>query len=238
MCTLTLNKIQNTLVFTSNRDDNILRNATEFITISHQNNKIFYPKDKLKEGTWLAYDNKGNVAILLNGSDDKHTKMPYHTKSRGLIAIDFLKMNTNIEEFAQKYNFKGFEPFTLVVLKNHQLQELKWNDKNTQTTIFKEIPNHKIWSSVTLYNKETRMKREQIFDDFTSKSILNKTTIFDLLATPTTDLENGFCMQRPNVQTLATSQIEVLPNEIRYKAYNHISKQTNQLNIPISEVLV
>ena len=238
MCTLTLNKVQNTLVFTSNRDDNVLRNATEFVSFSGNNNQIYYPKDKLTEGTWLAFDQQGNLAILLNGCDEKHTKMPYHTKSRGYIALDFFKMNTNIEGFAQKCNFNSFEPFTLVVLKNNQLQELKWNEKDTQATIFKEIPNHKIWSSVTLYNKESRVKRERIFDDFIRKSTPHKTKIFSLLSTQTKDLENGFCMQRPNVQTLATSQIEVLQNEIRFKAFNHISKETNQLNIPTNEVLV
>ncbi|MFN4233277.1 MAG: NRDE family protein [Bacteroidia bacterium] len=238
MCTLLFNKFKNSIVFTSNRDDNILRNATEFEKINHQNYQIFYPKDKLKGGTWLAFDSRGNVAILLNGCDEKHIKMPYHTSSRGYIAIDFLKMNVSVSEFAHQYCFKSFEPFTLVVLKNGQLQELKWNDKENVITVFENIPENKIWSSVTLYDKENREKRAAIFADFIKNVEINTTALFELLSTKKDDLENGFYINRSCLQTLTTSQIELLQNEIRFKVFNHISKEYTHINISTNEVLV
>lgn len=238
MCTLSIVRYNNQIIITSNRDDNPRRNATEIKKITFNNIPIYYPKDKLTDGTWLAFNGTGGVAILLNGGDNKHKKQPHHQISRGIIPIDFLKKNIGVEQFEKSIDFYPFEPFTLVVYKNQTTATLKWNGDKTAVKTFNNQQNQMIWSSTTLYNPYVREQRHQLFKNHFNNKPLTASAIFELLSTPTNDLQNGFYIKRPLVQTLSTSQLIINNHEIVFKHRNHLINNETTLNHPILNELV
>ena len=68
MCTVSfLPKGNNDFVFTSNRDEAILRGTTEPIIYDVNGTKILCPKDKVASGTWIGVSDKNRLVCLLNG---------------------------------------------------------------------------------------------------------------------------------------------------------------------------
>lgn len=221
------------MVFTSNRDDTIDRNATNFLKVENKRLHIYYPQDKLKKGTWLAFTNKGEVAILLNGYDSKHTKAPHHIESRGRIPIDFLISGKSLKSFAESSDFYPYEPFTLVVFRENIIQILGWNGEQHHIVDYPDSQLGLLLSSVTLYDSYQRDLRESIFKNYFKEHNLHPDSIFELLATPSCDLENGFFIDRGNVRTLSTSQIIIKDNEIHFKHLNHLTEKLTSSIIAI-----
>lgn len=238
MCTLSIVRFNNQTVITSNRDDSPHRNATEIRKINFNNLDIYYPKDQLTNGTWLAFDTSGSVAILLNGCDTKHQKQAHHTKSRGAIPLDFLKKNVDIHQFEKSLNFYNYEPFTLMVYKNHSIATLKWNGNNTKVETIPGHQNQMIWSSATLYEPLIREQRHERFNKYFSTKPVTPAAIFDLLSTPSIDLRKGFYIKRENVQTLSTSQLIIDSAEIALKHRNHLLDKEIILKTSILNELV
>ena len=121
MCTVSYFKTRDSIIFTSNRDEKTSREKAVFPNILEMENQILYfPKDKKASGTWFAADDRGNVAILLNGAFQKHTSKPPYKKSRGIVLLDFLNeneshlfssktlYNDSIEKDREKY-FRRFQ---------------------------------------------------------------------------------------------------------------------------------
>jgi hypothetical protein len=167
MCTLTyLPKADSGYFLTSNRDENINRNRVNDPGVySHGLVKVLYPKDATAGGTWLAVADNGYALCLLNGAFTKHVSEPPYLRSRGLVLLDFFDFN-DPKVFAQMYNFKGIEPFTLVAISDGKgITELRWDGENIYQMEL-DPSKSQIWSSVTLYNEELRLKREELFRTF------------------------------------------------------------------------
>lgn len=237
MCTLSLVRFNNQTIITSNRDDSVNRNSTEIKKINFNNLDIYYPKDQQTNGTWLAFDSTGNVAVLLNGCDKKHQKQMHHTKSRGILPIDFLKKSISLDLFKKSLDFYPFEPFTLVILKNQTLEALKWNGSNAKVEIFPKHRNQSIWSSATLYEPHIRQTRQQLFSSYFYNRPLTSAAVFKLLSSPTNDLDNGFFIEREQVRTLSTSQLILDNHSIDFIHYNHLTNQKTTLKTNISNEL-
>jgi hypothetical protein len=118
------------------------------------------------------------MVVLLNGAFVKHDLKLRYRKSRGLVLMDII----NAEQPAHYYNemnMDGIEPFTLVLYANGTLYECRWDGEKKH--IARLNPNMAyIWSSVTLYDKMARAKRNSWFNDWrnsnhprTTKGILN-----------------------------------------------------------------
>lgn len=219
------------MVFTSNRDDTVERNATDFLEVENERFHLYYPQDKLKKGTWLAFTGKGEVAALLNGCDSKHTKAPHHVESRGRIPIDFLISGKPLKSFAESYDFYLYEPFTLVVFRENNVQKLGWNGVQFTIVDFPAAQRDFLFSSVTLYDAFHRAQREDIFKNHFIQRVLHPDSIFKFLATPSSDLENGFYMDRGTVRTLSTSQIIIKDNEIHFKHLDHLTEKLTSSTI-------
>lgn len=185
MCTVTylpINKRE--FILTSNRDEDVNRlSALPVQEYKINNRNIFFPKDQKANGTWIAYDEKGYTLCLLNGANKAHIPKTNYKKSRGLMLLDFYFYN-NPKEFAEQYNFKGMEPFTLIIAyscsdsERVKLHELIWDEEKAELIIHDStLP--QIWSSVTLYSNEVIKERKNWFEDwlkqnnnYTSDSIL------------------------------------------------------------------
>ncbi len=165
MCTVSFMPIKGGFMLHSNRDERLIRAQTiPPQPYEEEQVKLFFPRDQESSGTWIACSSTGKTYCLLNGAFEPHQPRPAYRKSRGLILLDIIR-SPNPERYLEMESLTGIEPFTLVMideLNGLQLQELRWDGEKYWLTNLD--PSHpKIWSSVTLYDKEIRASREKWF---------------------------------------------------------------------------
>jgi uncharacterized protein with NRDE domain len=121
-----------------------------------------YPKDSKANGSWIAFTQTGNAAVLLNGAFVKHVSKPPYRKSRGLIFLDIIS-HAQPEFCFLGINLDDIEPFTLVLFIGGFLFEARW-DGNQKHVIQLDEKDTYIWSSATLYTPGIINKRKQWFE--------------------------------------------------------------------------
>ncbi|MDZ7935921.1 MAG: NRDE family protein [Emticicia sp.] len=229
MCVLTYIPTQNNgFLFTSNRDESVLREAAlPPRKYELEGRYLFFPKDPVGGGTWIAGCDRFTLC-LLNGGLEKHIHKPPYRQSRGRIILDFYKYQ-DFDIFTQNYQFDGIEPFTLIVIDRNNglsINELRWTGSQIlQKEINAESPH--IWSSVTLYSPEIRREREQWFADFLQKN--PDCTEEDALNFHhfggKGDVQNDIKMNRENkLKTLSVTQFSI-SNENFLVRYQDLQKE-------------
>ena len=166
MCFVTYLPCQDGFVLTSNRDEHIGRPKAmppRQYTINEQS--VFYPKDGLAGGTWIAASSEWTLC-LLNGAFVKHQPRPPYRRSRGLVVLDFFVQN-DAERFIQNYHFEGIEPFTLIIVGSQTLHQLRWDGALLHHSLLDPSRAY-AWSSVTLYTGEVIREREAWFEKWQS----------------------------------------------------------------------
>lgn len=213
MCTVSYIPTSSGFLLTSNRDEKTIRKTIAPQVYTIENAKILFPKDTLASGSWIAMNKQKRYACLLNGAFEKHERKNEYRKSRGLILLDSFSYSS-IQEFISSINLEGIEPFTLLLIdakEELQFFELKWDEKRKYVREV-NLKIAQLWSSSTLYDLETRMKRENLFNDWVTKyrdeddvNILNfHLNSHDL------GLEHGILMKRnDDLQTVSVSQLTV-----------------------------
>ncbi len=165
MCTVSYFKTRDSIIFTSNRDEKTSREKAVFPNILEMENQtLYFPKDKKASGTWFAADDRGNVAILLNGAFQKHISKPPYKKSRGIVLLDLVKSRYFLQAF-REYNLSGIEPFQLLVFFDKKLMRLLWDGTVKHEFFLNENESH-LLSSKTLYNDSIEKDREKYFRRF------------------------------------------------------------------------
>jgi hypothetical protein len=162
MCTVTFIPAGDKLYLTSNRDEKLLRKrALPPLLYSHEDVRLIYPKDEDAGGTWIALNENGNVAVLLNGGFQSHVSTPPYKKSRGLVFLDIIRsyLPTN---FFLNADFSGIEPFTIIIFQQNKLFECRWTGDKKFHKELNTCETH-IWSSATLYDDQVREKRKLWF---------------------------------------------------------------------------
>lgn len=160
MCFVTYLPYQDGFILTSNRDEHIGRpKALPPRKYLINNQTVFYPKDGLAGGTWIAASST-HTLCLLNGAFVKHTHTPPYRRSRGLVVLDFFEQN-NLETFISHYDFEGIEPFTLIIATT-TLHELRWDGGQLHHQVL-DVHQAYAWSSVTLYSDEVVEERQRWF---------------------------------------------------------------------------
>jgi Transport and Golgi organisation 2 len=166
MCTVSFLHINDAVYITSNRDEHHTRSkafAPAKLIGSH-GESIVYPKDPDGGGTWIALKENGNAAVLLNGGFVKHEPVYPYRKSRGLIFLEIIEQRHPIEKFST-IDLLEIEPFTLVLYFYERLFECRWDGEEKHISqLDAGIPH--IWSSVTLYSEEIRLKRAGWFNEW------------------------------------------------------------------------
>ena len=200
MCTVTFMPVRGKYFITSNRDEkNIRQTATAPSVYELNNNKLIYPRDGDRGGSWIALSENGNAAVLLNGAFEKHTPQSAYRISRGRIFLEIIS-DEMPHQYFHRLDLLQIEPFTMVIIEQQNLYECRWDGRKKHVRILdKEHPH--IWSSVTLYENDIIKKREQWFAAFlqnkpepTQKDILE----FHLFAGNGKAAEN-LLMQRTNI---------------------------------------
>ena len=178
MCTVTYIPSRHGCFLTSSRDENMMRpNAAAPDVYEHNGTNIVYPKDAKANGSWIAFTQNGNAAVLLNGAFVKHIPKPPYRKSRGLIFLDIIS-HPQPEFCFLGMNLDNIEPFTLVIFISGFLFEARWDGKQKHFIQLDEKDTY-IWSSATLYTSEIINKRKKWFDEWLAKTpVPTATSIF------------------------------------------------------------
>lgn len=169
MCTLTYIPLKDgSYVVTHNRDEKFSRSIAKLPSGYFANGlPVFYPKDPESNGTWMLTSECIFTLCLLNGADEFDGVEQVYEKSRGQIILDFFNF-FSIEKMIAEYNFKGYGPFTLVLIDGHEpkvMHKLTWDSKVAQLTVL-DASKAQIFSSSTLYSSADRKMREAKFEDF------------------------------------------------------------------------
>ena len=158
MCLVSLIPVEGGFLLSSNRDEFPARDAKEVVSEVVRGNKIVYPKDTAG-GSWIIVSVDHRAVCLLNGAQHNHKRVLPYRISRGVMMKEFFTYADSVS-FFETYDFWNIEPFTMVIVENKRhLYEFRW-DGNTKH--IKELsPNDvHIWSSSTLYDEESQIRRE------------------------------------------------------------------------------
>lgn len=227
MCTVSFVNSPKTVIITSNRDEKVIRPTAIPPDTYHCNGKsLMYPKDTKAGGTWFAADSHGTVLVLLNGGMIKHNVQFLYRKSRGLIALDIIGSDSP-KIFWNEINLEDIEPFTLILYEDKKLYELVWDGFMKRTMQLDENKNY-IWSSVTLYPEEIRIKRSGWFSDFlNSKTKVSASEMLDFHKnTEGDDSENGLIINRENtLKTLSITQVTINPEKIVFEYHDLVNEK-------------
>jgi uncharacterized protein with NRDE domain len=179
MCTVTYIPFSTGCFITSNRDEQPNRKAALPPAIyAMPQCHLLYPKDAAAGGSWIAVNDNGNAAVLLNGAFNPHIPSPPYIRSRGLVFLDII-VDAQPASFFTLISLQDIEPFTLVLIQQGVLYECRWDGINKHCKVLDASAPH-IWSSATLYTPDTMQKRKTWFTQwlqrqagYTAESILS-----------------------------------------------------------------
>lgn len=179
MCTVTYIPIEkNNFIFTSNRDEAPKRSATGMVVKKLDGKALLYPQDALANGTWISISDRNQLVCILNGAFTKHQHRPPYRLSRGIMALEFFNYPT-ANDFFEKFDFKGIEPFTMIIFDDGKLYEFRWDEKEKYIAQL-DISKQYIWASSTLYSEEWQAKRKEWFEDWKKENPeISQSTILD-----------------------------------------------------------
>lgn len=222
MCTVTLIQHNDSIILTSSRDEKESRPTLALASYSLHEQNIYFPKDELAGGTWVAYSDKKRAACLLNGAFTKHERKSFYSVSRGKILLN--SFSAEIDEYVESCELKDVEPFTLLMMDfntSTRVSELIWDGENKHVThLHPFMP--KIWSSTTLYTREVIEERKEWFETLLlNKHTPNSTDMWTFHSGQhTDDAENNIVMKRAGgLKTVSITQLISSANEtsISYK---------------------
>ncbi|MEP7233288.1 MAG: NRDE family protein [Ginsengibacter sp.] len=214
MCTVTFVPVKDKYFITSNRDEKCGRKtAIPPASYKFDNGQVIFPKDADAGGSWIAINENGNAAVLLNGAFQKHNTKASYRSSRGIIFLEIIKASLPVRYFTQ-LDLPGIEPFTLIILDNNSLYECRWDGDRKHCRQLRKN-HHYIWSSSTLYDDEVAKKREQWFAAFLNKH--PKPTQEDILNfhqhAGHNDKQNALKMDRNGIISTVSLTTVALDNE-------------------------
>lgn len=227
MCTVSFVKTDTKIIITSNRDEQLIRPsaiAPKNYTVNGKN--VIYPKDPKAGGTWYAVDENGTVLVLLNGAHEKHTIKSSYRKSRGLIVLDIIG-NLSPRDYWNSIDLDNIEPFTIVLFQDQKLFQLRWNGAEKEAIQLDSNEKH-IWSSSTLYPKEIREERSDLFDAFLGRTAtLSEVEMYGFHRyTEEGNQENGLVINRnEELKTLSITQTIIEKNKATIVHHDLITQE-------------
>ena len=230
MCTVTfIPQGKGNFILSSNRDEAAARSPKNISSIEQDGIRLVFPRDSKAGGTWIAMSETGRVVCLLNGAFVKHQHQPPYKKSRGIMVLDVFRYDS-LNQFLENYDFEGMEPFTMVLVDDNELYELRWDEKEKHIKAL-HFDRQYIWSSATLYTPQIQQMRAEWFNEW-----LHDRIDFGLEAIQDfhfnggkKDTWNGFIMNRLNlVQTV--SHTNIIRSDMELKLlYNDLINNATRL---------
>lgn len=215
MCTVTYVPFYNGYFLTSNRDEKSTRNKAilpkEYLL---DNVKLIYPKDGDAGGTWIVLKENGDSLCLLNGAFENFIDTGNYKISRGNVVLQIATENNLVAAF-KNIELINTAPFTLIIVYENQLFECRWDGEKKYCKVLDNERAY-IWSSATLYDKNTQNKRQDWFIQFLLENNIpsQKDLFYFHTNTGDGDKENDLLMNR-NEQyfTVSITGVAVCKNE-------------------------
>ncbi|MDX2189789.1 MAG: NRDE family protein [Bacteroidota bacterium] len=245
MCTVTYvpifkNTFSGNFVLTSSRDEKVIRELAQAPVFQYYNgNELCFPKDPKGKGSWLACDKKGTVLCLLNGAFEPHVPLPKYRQSRGLVVMDYFTYS-NTQSFLENYNFSEIEPFTLIIIKDLSLEEVIWDGVKAHFRKLKAYMPY-IWSSATLYDEESKTKRQNWFESSINNlngKLFEWNALDFHLNAGDENIENNIRMNRDGqLQTVSISSIRHVDFETNFTYLDLVNDSEYQLKFSVGELV-
>lgn len=163
MCTVSFIPLAGSVYITHNRDERAARlKALPPGVYNINDHQLLFPRDGEAGGSWVAINQNGNAAVLLNGGFINHINQGPYRKSRGIVFLE-LVASTSILHSWQGINLNGIEAFNLIVWDANRLFRCVWDGNNKHQTQMNETIPH-TWSSATLYDFDIQEKRKSWFE--------------------------------------------------------------------------
>lgn len=217
---------------TSNRDEHISRPQSYEPKKEEINNcKVIFPKDPKAGGTWIAVNENGIGAVLLNGAFERHIPTGNYARSRGLVLLEIISSKTPYD-YLGTMDLNQIEPFTVILFDGKTLIEFRW-DGNIKHKKDLDVNKNHIWSSATLYSQEAIAHRRRLFNQFIAKnSAFNKDNIIDFHSNNHNDFENGFIINRDEtLKTFSITQLVFDRNKVELNHLDLLKKELQTLNV-------
>jgi hypothetical protein len=220
-------------ILTSNRDENPERVTLEpgkQITIT-KSESIICPKDSKAGGSWIAMSDHGKVACLLNGAFIRHKHEPPYSRSRGLVLMEYFSFSSAVD-FHNKVDLKGVENFTLLMLENGMVYELRWDGEEKFFQLKDEREPH-LWSSCTLYDEETAAFKDLKFQSWIEtkpKATAEEIAFFHGYHNP----NDGFLLELPQVKTVSITSIQRSAKEIQMTYHDLLTQHDVEKSVSLS----
>jgi Transport and Golgi organisation 2 len=240
MCTVTFVPSKDGCFITSSRDESISREkALPPAVHNYKGTTLVYPKDAKANGSWIAFTQTGNAAVLLNGAFTKHFAKPPYRKSRGLIFLDIIA-SPQPEFCFLGMNLDNIEPFTLVLFAGGFLFEARWDGSNKHFIQLDAGTAH-IWSSATLYSPAVIDKRKQWFEQWlTSINTPTASAIFNFhRIAGDGDKKNSILMNRDDgMQTVSITCIDMRLEEATMQHFDLRANITSLISLQLEPVYI
>jgi hypothetical protein len=195
---------------------------------------LLCPRDGQSLGTWIATQDAGAAAVLLNGAFQPHTPQASYRMSRGLVLLQ-LMASVNPLRKLEAFALNDIEPFTLILWQESQLYEFRWDGQGLHDRRM-DIAGAHIWSSVTLYDESKRLERERWFGQFL-REVVN--TDGEALMRfhqegGEGDPENALLMQRGDLYgTVSITQLDWQREGSRMLYLDTITQQKSAAALPV-----
>ena len=216
MCTVSYVPLDNGFILTSNRDElsGRLTSLPPDFYLTENGLSLYYPKDPVGAGSWMAASEDERVVCLLNGAFHTHKHQPPYDRSRGLIVLEAFQYETPFD-FYQGVNLKDVEPFTMIFVWAGLLVEFRWNGKEKH---FLSLPNQPyLWASSTLYSDDVlALKRSWLTEYLQTNPEPAQEMMMNFHEHGgISDPINGMLIKRSNgLQTLSITSIQLAAHEV------------------------
>ena len=232
MCTVSFIAYKGTFFLTSNRDEHISRPKSYEPKEELINNcKVIFPKDPKAGGSWIAANENGVGAVLLNGAFERHIRKSNYARSRGLILLDVISSKSPYLHL-ETMDLNDIEPFTLILFDGQKLVESRWDGIQKYMKEMNLNENH-IWSSATLYSYDAIAYREKLFKQFVSmQTVYDQDSIINFHSNNHNDFENGFIINREDtLKTFSITQLVFNGCKVELNHLDLLKKQRQTLNV-------
>ena len=232
MCTVTFIPLKGgEYIFTHNRDEKLSRKSSlppKERTFGKQ--KLIYPVDADKNGTWFCCDKENRVICILNGAYKKHVSQPPYKKSRGIVVLEAF-LHNSFHSWIETVDLRGIEPFTMVLFEKDTLIEFRWDENQKHTSLLPTTQPH-IWSSATLYTKEAIHLREKWLAEWLKQHPSSPESLFQFHnyggeSTKETKLKMEIMGSH---QTVSITQLHLNKLDRKMKHVNFVSQEKSNLH--------
>jgi len=229
MCILSIVKLEQGIVITSNRDEQRSRKnslAPEIIDLGER--KAIISRDAQAQGTWLLTDNFGRTAILLNGAFETHISNPPYRESRGIILMNLFQ-EENFKSAFLFYNLENTEPFQVIYLDPVHAFHCVWDGEQKHLFVV-DLSTPQVFFSPTLYTKEQQFeKRNHFLKTLAEIDSIDSTHLLKIHSNKNINsLDLNFFMSREHQTTKSISQVELNSSQSNYVHWQSWDNEKHQ----------